>query len=1105
MNQYQSADYTGSLARGLSAGMAMGGAIKQGIAEAGYSNARDEAIKTRDEAIKAAGSDQKAIDLANQNYSKAMDSAYETYAIGSGNIKDANDARLKSERSQWTQEQARAAFSKQLEENPQLSRQDAINSVSNGYMSALFPAQYGLGQDGSSVTIQRPGEPLQTVNLSPEQWKTIDNKWIDKQMTAAGFGSNPTEPASEASSGAQATTAQEQGTPEQAITQQQMQEGVVNQGQPQSPVQQPQGQAMQTPQQAKAQQAQTVQVRKAEAKFNKQAVKELGPEPTGKRGETLEYIQERERKMYDLSLKYFQRFGELPPWANVGTLLNVAKAQETETHNINTENLKHRENELRAGTLSETRRHHLAQEEMWANNARAVANGKPGKYMLSSEPTPDTQGKLITDEGGIPVASHYMIKTDAGYQQFIAPVGMSMATSAKLLELASQQVLTDKNGKPILNAEGQAQPLFGEPRTVEGRAMTEFPLLVDPNTGKPFADGQIHTVSAQRLGQYLGLIGKKKGKAGAKADGATASGNSESGAIDKRWQDVTSDEDVENLIYGEEGGESDTEASMIEAAKRQIAEQTAPAKDPNELGSSVVNSDWKAQQSQQPTQTSPQQTKTEKGMKLAWEEEYDPYAVDSTEEEDVPRNIAEEQNRAADKAIAKGVTNVSKSISGSDAELRQQEADMKPYPGDSSASERMVRRMTHDPKHAEYRTQHGHDGSNVPVQYSGDEMKPAPEKSTYEKAKEIVSTARGGARSASKAVINTVKEARDEAKKSADVFEDWLDSLGAYGKRALEENTKVVNDSAMRGQKALYSSGQKAKEVLSTPYKNAKKSLDEFGEDLDRGGRRVYKAIDKGQKSLHNASTSAKDAVKSVVKPPLDEFGDDLNRGGKRVYEAVDNAQKSIHKAMSPVRKVTRSLRKEPIPMNKDDREAVRQERIRNAGRQKQAAARVKKDNEIAAFYAKRKAELENESLRSVAGKYNTKLSPADERAFQQDVKKAKREMDLIDYDLRGYWKELKSKGQTLSSAKGHFPDKYKKPNHPTFSEESIYDGRGGMKGGKWTQENGQWVYTPGMRLTAPAARALLEYFRKHEPTARLNLKNRIVGKNDSAMIVSTN
>lgn len=66
---------------------------------------------------------------------------------------------------------------------------------------------------------------------------------------------------------------------------------------------------------------------------------------------------------------------------------------------------------------------------------------------------------------------------------------------------------------------------------------------------------------------------------------------------------------------------------------------------------------------------------------------------------------------------------------------------------------------------------------------------------------------------------------------------------------------------------------------------------------------------------------------------------------------------------------------------------------------------------------------------------YDTKLSPTEEEDFKSWKKKNAPNDSGQDYDLRGAYKE----GLSRDKSNNHFSDKYKKPNHPTFSNESIY------------------------------------------------------------------
>ncbi len=77
---------------------------------------------------------------------------------------------------------------------------------------------------------------------------------------------------------------------------------------------------------------------------------------------------------------------------------------------------------------------------------------------------------------------------------------------------------------------------------------------------------------------------------------------------------------------------------------------------------------------------------------------------------------------------------------------------------------------------------------------------------------------------------------------------------------------------------------------------------------------------------------------------------------------------------------------------------------------------------------------------------FDTKLSSKDEEKFQSWKKKNAPNDSGEDYDLRGAYKE----GLSRDSKNNHFSDKYKKPNHPTFSDESIYAKEAPELAGHW-------------------------------------------------------
>jgi hypothetical protein len=89
---------------------------------------------------------------------------------------------------------------------------------------------------------------------------------------------------------------------------------------------------------------------------------------------------------------------------------------------------------------------------------------------------------------------------------------------------------------------------------------------------------------------------------------------------------------------------------------------------------------------------------------------------------------------------------------------------------------------------------------------------------------------------------------------------------------------------------------------------------------------------------------------------------------------------------------------------------------------------------------------------------YDTKLSPNQEQSFQSWKKKNAPNDSGQDYDLRGAYKE----GLTRDPSNNHFSDRYKKPNHPTFSDQSIYAKDAPSLAGHWEGDN--YIETPQHR-----------------------------------------
>lgn len=90
---------------------------------------------------------------------------------------------------------------------------------------------------------------------------------------------------------------------------------------------------------------------------------------------------------------------------------------------------------------------------------------------------------------------------------------------------------------------------------------------------------------------------------------------------------------------------------------------------------------------------------------------------------------------------------------------------------------------------------------------------------------------------------------------------------------------------------------------------------------------------------------------------------------------------------------------------------------------------------------------------KQVLGEYDTKLNPNEETQYQKWRQTLPKNLQYEgDYDLRGYWKDPETTKEAVEG--DHFIDKYKKPNHPTFSNESQYAvGENAKKAGRWEGE----------------------------------------------------
>jgi hypothetical protein len=116
-------------------------------------------------------------------------------------------------------------------------------------------------------------------------------------------------------------------------------------------------------------------------------------------------------------------------------------------------------------------------------------------------------------------------------------------------------------------------------------------------------------------------------------------------------------------------------------------------------------------------------------------------------------------------------------------------------------------------------------------------------------------------------------------------------------------------------------------------------------------------------------------------------------------------------------------------------------------------------------------------------GQYNTQLDPMREAQFQNWLQQRSQQTgrpagnDLFDYDMRGAWL-----ANAQATANGHLPDTFKKPNHPTFSDQSQYS-TDATPGGQWMQQGDSWAFQPSTtNLQSYGAAGLRDYFQRVEP-----------------------
>lgn len=109
------------------------------------------------------------------------------------------------------------------------------------------------------------------------------------------------------------------------------------------------------------------------------------------------------------------------------------------------------------------------------------------------------------------------------------------------------------------------------------------------------------------------------------------------------------------------------------------------------------------------------------------------------------------------------------------------------------------------------------------------------------------------------------------------------------------------------------------------------------------------------------------------------------------------------------------------------------------------------------------------------------------QRGFGPGEQRDVRISQNIDYDMEGFKRD---NPDAQIGPEQHYPDTYKLPNHPTFSDESKYHGKEGAEGGHWDKkEDGTYSFTPGKtNLEHFTPDQLRDYFHRVEPNNELKL-----------------
>lgn len=135
-------------------------------------------------------------------------------------------------------------------------------------------------------------------------------------------------------------------------------------------------------------------------------------------------------------------------------------------------------------------------------------------------------------------------------------------------------------------------------------------------------------------------------------------------------------------------------------------------------------------------------------------------------------------------------------------------------------------------------------------------------------------------------------------------------------------------------------------------------------------------------------------------------------------------------------------------------------------------------------IFAKRLGTAINDTFVKGLDPYDTRLTDEEEKGFKDWKAKNAPNDSGKDYDLRGAYKA----DTQPDPDRGHMGDTFKKPNHPTFSDQSKYHDGNTYQGGHWGKtDDGKDTFTPGdTNVKTHGLLGLIDYFDREEPNAHL-------------------